>query len=73
MLFCFLVSSCVRLLATPWAEEPGGLLCPRNFPGKNTAVGCHFLLQGNLPDPGTESSLKHWQVGSWPLSHQESP
>ena len=22
------------------------------FPGKNTGVGCHFLLQGNLPDPG---------------------
>ena len=24
------------------------------FPGKNTGVGCHFLIQGNLPDPGTE-------------------
>ena len=23
-------------------------------PGKNTGVGCHFLLQGNLPDPGIE-------------------
>ena len=22
------------------------------FPGKNTGVGCHFLLQGGLPDPG---------------------
>ena len=22
------------------------LLCPRDFPGKNTRVGCHFLLQG---------------------------
>ena len=22
------------------------LLCPWNFPGKNTGVGCHFLLQG---------------------------
>ena len=21
-------------------------LCPCNFPGKNTGVGCHFLLQG---------------------------
>ena len=21
------------------------LLCPQNFPGKNTGVGCHFLLQ----------------------------
>ena len=24
------------------------------FPGKNTGVCCHFLLQGNLPDPGIE-------------------
>ena len=23
-----------------------GLLCPWDFPGKNTGVGCHFLLQG---------------------------
>ena len=25
--------------------EPAKLLCPWNFPGKNTGVGCHFLLQ----------------------------
>ena len=27
-----------------------------DFPGKNTGVGCHFLLQGIFPgeDPGTE-------------------
>ena len=30
------------------------LLCPWDFPGKNTGVGSHFLLQGNLPDPGIE-------------------
>ena len=23
-------------------------------PGKDTGVGCHFLLQGHLPDPGIE-------------------
>ena len=22
-----------------------GFLCPQNFPGKNTGVGCHSLLQ----------------------------
>ena len=33
----------------PW---PVRLLCPQDFPGKNTEVSCHFLLQGNLPDPG---------------------
>ena len=30
------------------------LLCPWDFPGKNTGAGCHFLLHGNLPNPGTE-------------------
>ena len=25
---------------------PARLLCPWDFPGKNTGVGCHFLLQG---------------------------
>ena len=29
----------------PWMEEPGRLLCPWDSPGKNTGVGCHFLLQ----------------------------
>ena len=34
--------------------QPTWLLCQWDFPGKNTEVGCHFLLQGNLPDPGIE-------------------
>ena len=25
--------------------SPPWLLCPLNFPGKNTGVACHFLLQ----------------------------
>ena len=38
----------------PHGLLPTRLLRPRNFPGKNTEVGFHFLVQGNLPDPGTE-------------------
>ena len=30
----------------PYGPQAIGLLCPRNFPGDNTGVGCHFLLQG---------------------------
>ena len=30
------------------------LLCPCDFPGKNTGVGCPFLLQGIFPKPGFE-------------------
>ena len=34
--------------------QPIGLLCPCDFPGKNTEAGCHFLLKGIFPDPGIE-------------------
>ena len=30
----------------PYGLEPTGLLCPWDFPGKNTGVGCQALLQG---------------------------
>ena len=46
------------------------------FSGKNTGVGCLFLLQGNFPTKGlTQGSnppllhLCHWQGDSLPLSH----
>ena len=37
--------SCVWLLRSHGLLPPR-LLCPWNSPGKNTGVGCHFLLQG---------------------------
>ena len=43
----------------PHGLQPTRLLCPWDSPGKNTRVGCHALLQGNLPDSGIEHrSLK---------------
>ena len=30
----------------PHRRQPTRLLCPWDSPGKNTVVGCHFLLQG---------------------------
>ena len=30
------------------------LICPCYSPGKNTGVGCHALLQGIFPNPGTK-------------------
>ena len=45
--------------------------CLWSSPGKNTGVACHFLLQGNIPNPG----IKHvspevlaLQADSLPLS-----
>ena len=35
-----------------------------DFPGKNTGVGCHFLLQGIVPTQGLNLHLLHWQVDS---------
>ena len=29
----------------PHKRQPTRLLCPWDSPGKNTGVGCHFLLQ----------------------------
>ena len=46
------------------------LLCPWDFPGKNTGVGCLFLLQGIFLTQGSNPSLLrllHWQVDSLPL------
>ena len=36
---------------------PTGLLCPWDFPGKITGVGCHFLLQGIFPVLGSNLLL----------------
>ena len=33
------------------------LLCPWNSPGKNTGLGCHFLLQGIFPSQGSNLRL----------------
>ena len=38
----------------PHGLQPARLLCPCNFPGKNTGAGCHFPTPGDLPDPGIE-------------------
>ena len=43
----------VQLFATPWTVA-ARLLCPWDSPGKNTAVGGHFLLQGIFPTQGLE-------------------
>ena len=48
------------------------ILCPWDFPGKNTGVGCHFLLQGIFLTQRSNSCLLHWQADSLPLSHQGS-
>ena len=55
----------------PHGLQPGST--PWDFPGKNTEVGCHFLLQGIFPTQESNPCLLHWQADSLPLSHQGSP
>ena len=68
---CACVLSGVPLPVTPCTEATR-LPCPWNSLVKNTGVSCHFLLQGIFPTRGLNLHLLHWQVGSLPLSHQES-
>ena len=48
------------------------LLCPWDFPGKSTGVGCHFLLQSIFPTQGLNPGLPHCRQMLYCLSHQES-
>jgi len=56
MLLVFLSLSHVWLL---WPSElqPARLLCPWDFPGKNTGAGFHFLLQEIFPMQGLNPGL----------------
>ena len=53
--------------------SPPDFLCPQDFSGKNTGVGCHFLLQGIFPTYGLNPCLLHWRAYSLPVSHLGSP
>ena len=71
------VCACERALCSVVSDSlrshglwPARLLCPWNFPSKNTGVGCHFLLQGIFPSQGSNLSLLPflpWQADSFPL------
>ena len=52
----------------PPGRQPTRLFCPRDTPGKNTGVGCHFPSPGGLPDHGIEPVSPALQVDSLPLS-----
>ena len=56
---CVCVLSCVASLQ-PHGLYPTRLLCPWDFPGKKTGVGCHFLLYWEIVVPKIHiTQLKH--------------
>ena len=47
---CVLVSQLYLTLCNHGLQS-ARLICPRDFPGKNSGVDCHFSSPGDLPDP----------------------
>ena len=69
---CSAAQRCLTLCHTVETAAPQAF-CPWDFPGRNSRVGCHMLLQGIFLTQGSNLCLLcllHWQVDSLPLSHQ---
>ena len=70
LVFVCKVNSAMPGCLRPYGPYPIKLLCPWDFPGKNTGVGGHFLLQGIFLTQGSNPhllSLLYCQVGSLSL------
>ena len=67
-----LVAKLSPTLAPPWTvthQVPFSM----GFPGKNTGVGCHFLLQGIFPILSSNAQLLNWQVDFLPTEPPGKP
>ena len=56
--------SAVLILYDPMVCSPPGSSVHGDFPGKNTGVVCHFLLQGIFPTQRSNPSCLRWQADS---------
>ena len=56
---CILMDCSLARLPSPW-----------DSPGKNTGVGCHFLLQGIFPTQGSNPGVLHYKQILYHLNHQ---
>ena len=73
---CVLSHSVMSVSLQVLDHKPPGSSCPWDFPGKNTGVGCHFLLQGIFPIQGLNPCLLHllhWQADTLPLAPLGKP
>ena len=64
-----LVTQSCSTLCNPMDCSPSGS-CPWNCPGKNTGVGCRFLLQQIFLTQGSNPGLLHCRQILYHLSHQ---
>ena len=68
-----LIAQSCPSLCDPMDRSPPGSSVHGDSPGKNTAVGCHFLLQGIFPSQESNPGLLHCRRILYSLSHQGSP
>ena len=65
--------SCPTLCKSMDYSPPGSSVRAWNFPGKDTGMCCHFLLQGIFPTQESNPGLWHCRQTLYHLSHQGSP
>ena len=56
---CGLDGSVMSVSLLPHGLQSARLLCQWGFPGKNTGMSCHFLLQGIFPTQGLNPGFLH--------------
>ena len=50
----------------PHGLQPSRLLCPWDFPGTSTGVGCHCLLRGmQMTPPLWQKVMRSWRTSWW--------
>ena len=69
---CFNHSTLSNFFSIPWTVAHQASLS-MDFPGKNTGVGNHFLLQGLFPTQGSNPGLLCCRQIPYHLSHKGSP
>ena len=58
----------------PHRQQPTRMPCPWDSPGKNTGVGCHFLLQCMKVKSKVKSLSRVWPSAiPWTAAHQVPP
>ena len=65
--------SCVQLFATLWTVACQAPLSMEFSPGKNTGMGCRFLLHGIFLTQGLNLGLPHCGQTLYHLSRQRNP
>ena len=71
-LYVCCVCSVMSNFLWPFGMKLSRLLCPWDASGKNTGVGCHYLLQGIFPTQGLNPHLLHCRQILSLLSQQGS-